>query len=139
MKSIALALGTAAIVGSATIAGQVFAHNDFGSKNGPNNPEVRQEVLQDQADWLGLSTDELWSELKDKSFKDVALEHGKTEEELKQHRQEVRAQRKENREAKHEERKQNITTELKNKGFTDEQIGSIFEVLDAQRPNHQED
>lgn len=130
-KSHVTALATAGIItGSAMFGGLVSAHGGPGGlmRGGPK-PEQRQEMLQEQANWLGISEDQLWSELKDKSPKEVAQAHGKSEADIKQHRQDAMSRHK-------DERKQKLTDEFRAKGFSDEQIGKILEVLDANRPNH---
>src|SRR5438132_1324184 len=126
-KSYITALASAGIItGSALFGGMVSAHGGPGHLFG-GNPDRRQEVLQADATWLGISTDQLWNELKDKDFKQVAEAHGKSDSDIQAHRQDVVNKLK-------DDRKQKLTDQFKAKGFNDDQIKQIFEVLDANRP-----
>lgn len=137
-KSHLVSLATAGVItGAALVGGAVSAHGAMGGPGGmgmrAGSPEMRQEVLTNQAEWLGISTDQLWGELKDKDFKQVAEAHGKTEAEIEAHKEEMKSQMKQKHEEKREEHEQNITNKLKEKGFSDEQIKSIFETFESER------
>ncbi len=134
MKSYLTTIATATIIGGSVLGGGTALAAKGGVGGFGRSAEAKQAVLQEQASWLGISEDQLWGELKTKDFKQVAIDHGKTEEQVKQHREEAKSNRKENRQEKREEHKQNITNKLKEKGFSDDQIKSIFEVFEAERP-----
>lgn len=86
--------------------------------------QIREERLEHQAEFLGMTVEELEEALKEKTFHELVEEAGKTEEEIDAWHEEMQ-----------KERQDHMTEMWKEKGLTDEEIA---ERLEEMQERHEE-